>query len=1208
MKKRNQPKGLFGMLCYVFIAIIFLNCNIIQAQNSNSIYFQDEVINMPNNIDSFNWVDMPESAKFRNGYFGWLQFNETPSQNIQDQFKVRKLKLIAYYPDKTYLFYFPKYTNIDYLKLSGVRSIIPIKNSFKKSLNIKSNTIDDYAMQGNKVLIMLEYYDFINKDFVITELSKIGAVTIQENYKGHHFLQIAVPYAEIDAVVSKSFVKWVELIPAPAVKEDDRGRNLHRASNLDSQTSIGRNYTGAGIGVLVRDDGVVGPHIDFQGRIDNSATTTTGNTHGDGVAGILTGAGNLDPRKRGMAAGANLYVTNYVASFLDPETTTLINNGSVQITNSSYGDGCNDGYTTISNTVDAQINTTPSLLHVFSTGNSGTSNCGYGAGSGWGNITGGHKQGKNVIATANTYFDGTLATSSSHGPATDGRIKPDITAHGQDQESAAENNTYQTFGGTSGAAPGIAGVSAQLYEAYADLNGGALPESALIKATLLNTANDYGNIGPDFSFGWGMVNGLQAVKLIEQGRYINSTVTQGVNNNHLMYVPANTAQIRFMVYWSDEAAAPAASPALVNDLDLVVTAPGGATHLPWVLDTTPNAAALSTPATTGVDRLNNMEQVLINNPTAGAYNINIAGFNVPIGPQKYYVVYEIVTNGLTLTYPIGGEKLEPGTQEVIHWDAVNTTGSTDLEYSIDNGASWTAITSVAATTTNYTWTVPSTISGTCLVRISNGTLSDQSIDNFSIAERVSGVNITQICPTEVTVTWNAVTDATSYDVYFLGEKFMEVAGTTTATSLAIPITDPFTQIWVAVSPKGGNNWEGLISNAVNYAGGGLFNCPLSKDLSVTTIHNTSADFITICNADPVIISAAISNEGTDPQSNFMISYQMGANPVVDEMYSGTLASGASETFTFTTPVNLTANEEDTLKVWTTLIGDEFINNNEKTLDYFAQVSGTVLDIEESFEVNGFVPTGWTISNPDNARTWVEASNIIGIDGNLTKTAYVNGANYSGTGQEDTMTTTFYDLDFDGTAELKFDIAKAQWSSSYNDAFRVEVSIDCGDSFTQIYFKDGLDLATVPYTNSGWSPASAANWRTESIDLTPFIGEQIVLRFININNYSNNTFLDNINLIKDENPLSITENTLEKAIYVYPNPAKEIVTISINTQIGNSYQLELFNNLGQSISTVSKTPFNNNAQHRLDVSKYAAGLYFLKIKVNNQDIIKKLIIN
>ena len=87
-------------------------------------------------------------------------------------------------------------------------------------------------------------------------------------------------------------------------------------------------------------------------------------------------------------------------------TVTAINDGTTQITNSSYGDGCNDGYTTKSQTVDTQINLIPSLLHVFSCGNSGTSNCGYGAGSGWGNITGGHKQGKNVIATANVFFDG----------------------------------------------------------------------------------------------------------------------------------------------------------------------------------------------------------------------------------------------------------------------------------------------------------------------------------------------------------------------------------------------------------------------------------------------------------------------------------------------------------------------------------------------------------------------------------------------------------------------------------------------------------------------------------------------------------------------------------------------------------------------------------------------------------------------------------
>ena len=50
------------------------------------------------------------------------------------------------------------------------------------------------------------------------------------------------------------------------------------------------------------------------------------------------------------------------------------------------------GYTSLSSDLDEQNNVYPSLLHVFSLGNSGSSDCGYGAGSGWGNVTGGHKQ------------------------------------------------------------------------------------------------------------------------------------------------------------------------------------------------------------------------------------------------------------------------------------------------------------------------------------------------------------------------------------------------------------------------------------------------------------------------------------------------------------------------------------------------------------------------------------------------------------------------------------------------------------------------------------------------------------------------------------------------------------------------------------------------------------------------------------------------
>jgi len=109
--------------------------------------------------------------------------------------------------------------------------------------------------------------------------------------------------------------------------------------------------------------------------------------------------------------------------------------------------------------------------------------------------------------------------------------------------STDPDNGYAPGGGTSAAAPGISGVLAQLHQAYNELNGGQTASSALLKATLLNTANDLGNDGPDFIFGWGKVNGLKAVKLLEDNRYLNGTIAQGGTNNHTIAVPAGVERV-----------------------------------------------------------------------------------------------------------------------------------------------------------------------------------------------------------------------------------------------------------------------------------------------------------------------------------------------------------------------------------------------------------------------------------------------------------------------------------------------------------------------------------------------------------------------------------------------------------------------------------------------------------------------------------------
>ncbi|QIE59955.1 S8 family serine peptidase [Rasiella rasia] len=794
------------------------------AQNPYTIQFQDETIEMPENIGTFQWADMPEKSQLANGFVGWVQFYNTPTQDVQDLFAANRLELINYISNHAYLFYFPANTSVALLADNGVRSIVPVDNRVKLSSALKTGAIGDWAISGDNFLVTLQHHDKVSTDYVIAQLAaeQIGVV---ERYSNSNNIDLTIPNNCLDALSNLSFVKWVEVVVAPSIPDDLRGRSLHRASALDTQTTAGRNYDGTGIGVMCRDDGAVGPHIDFQGRIFGIVGNNGSNTHGDGVSGIMAGAGNRDPKNRGMAAGADLHVVNYNASFLDTATNNLIASGDVQITNSSYSNGCNAGYTTITETVDQQSIDTPELLHVFSAGNSNNLDCGYGAGNQWGNITGGHKQGKNVIATANVFFDGELVSSSSRGPAHDGRIKPDISANGQNQISTAPNNGYLTFGGTSGAAPGIAGISAQLYQAYMEANGGSMPDGALIKAALLNTANEAGNVGPDFKFGWGIVNGLRAGILIEDGRHLDDAISQGGSNTHNITVPAGTAQLRVMLYWNDPAANVGATTALVNDLDLEVTDPGSTTFQPWILDSTPNATALDTPATNGVDRLNNVEQVLINNPTAGTYDIDISGFNVPEGPQDYYVVWEVIEENLTLTYPNGGEKLRANNPYVIHWDAINTTQDFVLEYSDDDGASWSNIATVDNDETLFTWSFPATFTGEGLVRITSGAFSDVSDVNFSVANFPTVMNVTKVCEGEATFTWTAVADAESYDVYLLGEKYMEVVANVTTETATVPVVEGGGgnyNFWYAIAAKNDTEgWESPRRIASNYDGGTL---------------------------------------------------------------------------------------------------------------------------------------------------------------------------------------------------------------------------------------------------------------------------------------------------------------------------------------------------------------------------------------------------
>ncbi len=1173
------------------------------SQNEYNIQFQDETLQVTENIQSFEWSQLPQSTHISNGYMVWVQFYNTPTQNIQDAFAVRNIELIEYIPHRTYAAFIPENISVNYLSNQGVRAIMPIEGRFKMSQDLKNDNIGDWARQGDKIKVTLQFHKNVDVNYVVGDLAN-HQIALSQMYKGSNNLDLVIPDNCLQELSNLPYVKWVEVIVAPDVKDDTRGRGLHRANALDTQ-GAGRNYTGAGVGVMVRDDGIVGPHIDFQGRIDNSLASGTGQSHGDGVGGIMAGSGNLDPTKRGMAAGSDVYVVNYNSSFLDGPTQSLINSNAVQITNSSYSNGCNAGYTSATQTVDQQTLDLPNLLHVFSAGNSNNNNCGYGAGSQWGNITGGHKQGKNVIATANVLFNGTLVGSSSRGPAHDGRIKPDIAAHGNGQASTNENNTYQGFSGTSAAAPGIAGVSAQLYEAYKNIHGD-FPPSGLIKAALMNTANDYGNVGPDFKFGWGIVNALRAGILIEDERHLIDEVSQGNTNTHNITVPSGTTQVRFMIHWSDVPASPGASPALVNDLDLVVTDPSNGSHLPWILDSTPDPTLLDLPATNGEDHLNNVEQVLINNPAPGTYELEVTGFNVPMGPQSYYIVYEIIEENLTLTYPNAGETFVTGESETIHWDAINTTEGFTLEYSTDNGGSWITINTVGNNVTNFNWTPPSTLTGEAKIRITSGAYQDESDGTFSIAPLVSGLTLTQVCPGQASFEWNSYTGADSFDLYILGEKFMEVAGNSASNNITVPITNTTDPFWYAIVAKNtADGWKSRRTIANQYSGG-LLNCTLVADIGVLAINNSPSDFSTACGVGNNVISINLKNFGANAQSNFDVMYEVTGQAPVIETYTGTLNPNEEVTYEFTTPLEITENGGYTLVVSSDLNGDENPFNDTKEMSFGAYVNAVVLLSPETFEDSGVPPAHWALENPDTDLTWEEKTGITGVDGNSTKAAYMNNYDYNGIDQNDALVTDLYDLsELANNGTLKFDLAKAQYSGTFSDILFVSISTDCGETFTIIYGKTGLELSTLPSYNTtpNWEPTAADQWRTEEIDLSAYVGEQVIFKFINVSKNGNSTFIDNVFI----DGLLSTETFELDQIVMAPNPAQEQVAINFGGMDTSNARISIYNNLGQLINTYGPSVFVESSKAVIDVSNLSQQIYFVKIEVGNAITTKKLLV-
>ena len=236
---------------------------------------------------------------------------------------------------------------------------------------------------------------------------------------------------------------------------------------------------------------------------------------------------------------------------------------------------------------------------------------------------------------------------SSYGPTDDGRVKPDITANGEGLYStvSGSDSSYNTYSGTSMAAPNTAGSAALLIEHYGNLFTGGFMRASTLKGLILHTADDLGRAGPDYAFGWGLMNTRAAADLITRHRDIPgaNAITEAALDaadpvREYEVLCDGTNALRATLCWTDPPAVPLLAfddrtPRLINDLDLRIVTPAGATNLPYALvATNPSAVAVHAD-----NRVDNVEQVFIASPPSpGSYRVRVSHKGSLYGAQQVY--------------------------------------------------------------------------------------------------------------------------------------------------------------------------------------------------------------------------------------------------------------------------------------------------------------------------------------------------------------------------------------------------------------------------------------------------------------------------------------------------------------------------------------------------------------------------------------------
>lgn len=560
---------------------------------------------------------------------------------------------------------------------------------------------------------------FTSARSLITSLGGRFRDPLAVDFVGVQTLRVMVPSSAINVLAADDSVLQLH--------DGSKKIALHNAvaarmSKVDLLHAAPYNLTGAGIVASLWDGGQAQlTHPEFEGRVIGGSPGATTDDHATHVAGTIAAKG-LQAAAKGMAPGATVHDFEVTDGFLESKQSNLPRIGAASDNNSwgyvigwnydpdktyrwQWWGGAEDfgNYDTSTAGLDKLVRSSGTLI-VFSSGNDGTDSgplaspyghyhndgdsvyCYSANGSGTDcpsspcgsrcettrhpsdgpfrnmSLTG---AGKNLLAVGAVNSQNVIADFSSRGPATDGRVKPDVVAKGVGQYSTFPTNGYRSLQGTSMASPVVTGVAVLIAEQWRRTFAGALPGPEALRGLIIHGAQDLGQAGPDYTFGFGLVDAKASVDtIIADGgvgkRIRKGTLTQGATVEVPFQLP-QSGNIRLTLVWSDPENVPYPEKALINDLDLTLTDPSGTVYRPYVLNVNDPEGA----AQTGVNTVDNVERIEVGGAVAGSWRARVSGTLIPGAQPQSYVLLSSADFGPAQV--VCSDPFEPNNTEAQAW-------------------------------------------------------------------------------------------------------------------------------------------------------------------------------------------------------------------------------------------------------------------------------------------------------------------------------------------------------------------------------------------------------------------------------------------------------------------------------------------------------------------------------------------------------------